>query len=88
MCATSCEVRTEAIAANIGHVLLLGHRWDGALRVLLDKSLVKEDEVGKSTTRGLVGGLEGFEVGLDFVSDSFGVLVAVQHTSVVTRYDT
>jgi hypothetical protein len=64
MCATSCEVRAEAIATDIGHVLLLGHRWDGALRVFFDKRLVKEDEVGKSTACSLVGGLEGFEVGL------------------------
>lgn len=62
---TSRKVRTEAIAADVGHVLLLWHGRYGALRVLFDKGLVEEDEVGEAPARGLVRGLERLEVGLD-----------------------
>ena len=85
---TSGEVRAEAIAADIGHVQLLWHGRYGALRVLFDECLVEEDEVSEAAACGLVGGLEGFEVGLALVSGCFMYSEAVILTSVVTRYDT
>ena len=67
---TSGKVRAEAIAADVGHVLLLWHGRHGALRVLFDEGLVEEDEVGEAPARGLMRGLEGLEVGLNRLSIS------------------
>ena len=87
---TSGKVRAEAIAANVGHVLLLWHGRYGALRVLFDESLVEEDEVGEAPARGLMRGLEGLEIGLDRLSISceHELPEVMFHTSVVTRYET
>jgi len=67
---TSGKVRAEAIAADVGHILLLWHGRYGALRVFFDEGLVEEDKVGEAPARGLMRGLEGFEVGLNRFSVS------------------
>jgi len=63
--ATSGEVRAEAVAADVGHVLLLWYGRYCALRILFDEGLVKEDEVGEAAAHGLMRGLERLEVGLE-----------------------
>lgn len=88
MCATSGKIRAEAIATDVRHVLFLGYRRDGALRVLFHKSLVEEDEVGETTADTLMCGLERLEIGLQIISNAPVSWYQIILTSVVTRYDT
>lgn len=58
------KVRSEAVAADVFHFVLVWERGDGALRVFSTEHFVKENEVGETTTNFDGGFLEGGEVGL------------------------
>lgn len=59
-----CKVRAEAVSTHILHLVLVGQRRDGALRVLFGELFPEEDKVCEAATYGEFGFLEGLEVGL------------------------
>lgn len=61
------EVRTEAVSTNILHLVLVGQRGDGALRVLFCELFPEEDEVGEAAADREIRLLEGLVVGLKMV---------------------
>lgn len=64
MRATVGEIRPEAVAAHILHLVLVGQRRDGALRVLFGKLFPQEDKVCEAAADGKLRALEGLVVGL------------------------
>lgn len=48
VCAPLREVRTKAVSTNVLHLVLVGQRRDGALRVFFRELFPEEDEVGEA----------------------------------------
>lgn len=64
VCAPLGEVRTEAVSTNVLHLMLVGQRGNGALRILFCELFPQEDEVGEAAADGEFGLLEGLVVRL------------------------
>jgi hypothetical protein len=58
------KIRAKAVAAHILHLVFVGQRRDGALRVLLGELFPEEDKVCEAAADGEFRALEGLEVGL------------------------
>ena len=71
------EVRAKAVSTHILHLVLVGQRRDGALRVLFRELFPEEDEVCEAAADGELGFLEGLEVGLR------GCLLDPEHVGIV-----
>ena len=59
-----CEIGPKAIAAHVLHLVLVGQRRDGALRILLGQLFPQEYEIGEAPADVELGALERLEVGL------------------------
>lgn len=64
MCTARCEVLSEAVASNVGHVVFVGQGWNGALGIFALECFVEEDEIGEATAHVGMRRLERFEIGL------------------------
>jgi hypothetical protein len=58
------EVGAEAVAADVGHVVLFGEGWDGACWEVAVEGAAKEDKVGEASTDTEIFFGKGLEVGL------------------------
>jgi hypothetical protein len=77
MFAARGKVRAEAVAANILHLVLVGQRRNGTLRVLAREVFLEKDKVGEAAAQSRVIVDKGLEIGVggDEVRDE-GVLGA------------
>lgn len=62
--ATLCKVRTEPVTAHVLHLVFVGQRRDGALRVLFGELFPEKDKVCEAAADAEFRALEGLEVGL------------------------
>lgn len=59
------EVRAKAVSTHIFHLVLVGQRRDGALRVFFRQLFPQEDKVGEAAADGELGLLERLIVRLE-----------------------
>lgn len=58
------EVRAEAVAANVFHLMLVWKGRDGAAGVFSMQRFVKKDKIGEAAAYAEVRALKRFEIGL------------------------
>ena len=88
VCAARGEVGAEAVAADVLHLVLVGERRHGTLRIFAREVLLQEDKVGEAAAHFGVVVDEGLEVGVgdDEVGDvgvlgAFFLLLCIRHAA-------